>query len=284
LRAEDKEVDGRELEQDLQLEHSELEKSDEEELPAAMLDEVRDLAREQQGTLLAAIQTILARELIVIDALRLPAHELHALECLKAAVDGKDTKVAQFVFASDRRHLLEQALAVLQPNLAIDDAAYAKLVERVSGLRRDLANLEDAQDELLDGHHREIAKAAGAPDDKPKPEVPEGAPSSLYGPEVAEPARPSSSLYGAEVVEPAARSTLSDGPAVSERAPARSTLSDGPPAAEPVPPATTLGDPAEIAAVEPTIVREAEAIPVPPEPAAPPEAPAKKPWWKRPFG
>lgn len=252
MRAEDKELDGPDLERQQRLAESELERQDEEELPERLADEQRDLARDERERLIAAIDAILAREHVVVDMLALPEHELRALEGLQAAVEGRDAKLHQFVYASDRRDLLEQALAVLQPNLAYDDAKLAGLVERVGDLRHSLLELEDSQDELL--AKREAAAIAKAAGDAPKPdEVDPDAPkpaSTLYGPEVAEPPRPATTLVGPEQPEPAKPPTSLIGPE------------------EPAPPAavTTLGDPEELAAAQPQ------------------EAATKKPWWRRPFG
>ena len=199
MRAEEKEVDGAELERAQRLTESELEKGDDEELPEVVADEERDLQREERGGLLEAMRAILARQHVVVDELQLPAHELRALEALKAAVDGRDPKLAMFVYASDRRSLLEQALTVLESNVSYSDAVYAQIVERVGALRRDLTNLEDSQDELLDGAQKEaLEKTGGPPKPKPPPvEVDPDAPkppSTLSGPEVKEPPKPATTL------------------------------------------------------------------------------------------
>jgi hypothetical protein len=194
LKAEDKEVDGPDLERQQRLQESELEKEDEEELPEIVADEQRDLVRTERGVLLRAVEAIMARDHVVVDMLNLPAHELRALECLKAAVDGRDAKLHMFVFASDRRDLLEQALAVLQPNLPYDDASYQLLVTRVGELRRTLTTLEDSEDELIDGSERAaVAKADGPPPDEVDPDAPKPA-STLYGDETTEPAKPATTL------------------------------------------------------------------------------------------
>jgi len=210
LRAEEKEVDGPDLERHERLRESELDKGDDEELPELLAEQQRELVRTERGGLLVAVEAILAHDHVVVDELQLPAHELRALDALKAAVDGKDTKLHRFVFASDRRDLLEQALAVLQPNLAYDQASYCQLVERVSLLRHELTGLEDSQDELLDGSQKAELDAT-----RPKPPPPPGEPAEL-DPDAP---KPPSTLYGPDAVEEAK-------------------------------PATSLGDPAEIAAAQ----------------------------------
>lgn len=223
MRAEEKEVDGPDLDRQTRLTESGLDKQDEEELPEVLAEQQRELVRTERGGLLVAVEAILAHDHVVVDQLQLPAHELRALDALKAAVDGKDSKLHRFVFASDRRHLLEQALAVLQPNLAFNDASYAQLVARVAGLRHALTELEDSQDELLDGSQKEdLAKATPPkPPSEPTeidPDAPKP-PSTLHGPDVADAPKPASTLGGPEVRE------------------------------EPKP-ETSLGDPAEIAAAQ----------------------------------
>jgi hypothetical protein len=247
LRAEDKQVDGIELERAERETESELEKEDDEELGELVVEEKRDLARTEQGALLEAVRAIFARDYVVVSALRLPHHELRALDALKAAVDGRDGALHQFVYAADRRELLEQALAVLQPNLAYDDRQYAALVAHVSELRHELTSLEDAQDELLEHHEVAAVKTdAKPPPEDDQPEVDPDAPkaSTLYGAEVAAPAKPGTSLGDAAEIAAAQKDAI---------------------------PKSRV-EPEQAGAVEPA----AE--------AAAADAPKKKPWWKRPFG
>jgi hypothetical protein len=227
LRAEDKEVDGLELERETERQRdSELEKEDEEELPELQSSEDRDA--EHRGEVITAMRMILEREHVVVDELKLPARELKALEALKAAVDGKDGKLSQFVYATDRKNLLEQALAVLQPNFVTGDAqhvqmlgAYGDLVEKVANLRVGLVELADSQDDLLHATDKTaMQKADGdkddtdeADDDKPK------------------------------------KSTLADGPEVKPVA-NKSTLADGPAVKDEPQGPSTLGDPADLAAAQ----------------------------------
>ena len=229
MRAEDKEVDGLELERETERQReSELEKEDEEELPELQSSEDRDA--EHRGQVINAMRLILEREHVVVDELKLPARELKALDALKAAVDGKDGKLSQFVYATDRKNLLEQALAILQPNFVSGDAqrtqvlgSYHDLIEKVADLRHGLVELADAQDELLHATDKTaMQKADGdkddtddADDDKPK------------------------------------KSTLADGPEVKPEA-KKSTLADGPAATDEPKAQSTLGDPADLAAAQKT--------------------------------
>jgi hypothetical protein len=213
LRAEDKEVDGLELERQTERQReSELEQEDEEELPELQSSEDRDA--EHRGAVIAAMRMIFEHEHIVVDELGLPARELKALEALKAAVDGKDGALSQFVYATDRKAMLEQALAVLQPNFVSGDAQHAQvlgshrdLIDKVADLRHGLVELADAQDELLHAN----ANVAVTKDDGDKDDDEE-----------------------------------------DDDKPKKSTLSDGPVVTVAPKPASTLGDAADLAAAEKT--------------------------------
>jgi hypothetical protein len=264
LRQEDKEVDGHELKRAQRLEHNELETKRDDLLPAPALDQVRELARVQRGELLATIQAIFARDRVILDTLRFPQHELRALAALKTAVDGRDLELSQFVYASDRKELLEQALAVLQPNLELRDASYLRLVRDVQKLRDTLARREAAQDELEDFHARKHIEHAAGVDDKDDSDD-KGDAGERRGEDV-EQALQASTLYGAEhAAVPATPSTLF-GDAATPSPPLPSTLyGDAPPSSPPPP--STLGDPTT-SETAPTQSQEAP----------------RKPWWKRPFG
>lgn len=249
MRAEDKDVDGRELERDTERQRdSELEKSDDAELPELLHD--ADKTNEGNPELIRIVRAIFNREHVVVATLELPARELKALEALQAAVEGRDAKLSQFVYASDRRDLLEQALAVLQPSFVVGDekhaqmlGSYGDLIEHVAELREGLVDKEDAQDDLLRANTAVVAtKAEGDQDDKPDESKP--AESTLTGPERKEPPKPATTLTGPELKEaPKPASTLA-GPEVKP---------------EPKGP-STLGDPADLAEAQ------------------------KKPWWKRVLG
>ena len=253
MRAEDKEVDGLELERETERQReSELQKEDEQELPELQSSEHHDT--EHRGSVMAAMRAILDRDVVIVDELGLPARELRALEALQAAVEGKDTKLSQFVYATDRKNLLEQALAVLQPNFVTGDAqhaqvlgTYSDLIEKVAELRHGLLDLGDSQDDLLHGTP-ELAKQATDKDDDDDDTDDDG-----------DTPKKSTLADGPEVKREAAKSTLADGPEVKREA-AKSTLADGPAATEAPKEPTSLGDPADIAAAQ------------------------KTPWWKRVLG
>ena len=251
MRAEDKEVDGFDLERETERQReSELQEEDEEEL--AELQSSDDRGTEHRGSVMAAMRTILDGEHVVVDELALPARELRALEALQAAVEGKDAKLSQFIYATDRKHLLEQALAVLQPNFVTGDAehaqvlgTYSDLIEKVAELRHGLLDLGDAQDDQLHGTP-DLAKQATDKDDDDSDAD-------------ADKPKKSTLSEGPEAKRETTKSTLADGPDV-KREPATSTLADGPAAKESPREPSTLGDPADLAAAQ------------------------KTPWWKRVLG
>jgi hypothetical protein len=246
LRQEEKEVDGFELERaEERKRESELIEEDDEELYD--LDGSPALDREEHRTsvVTGAMHMILEREHIVINDLDVDKRELRALEALKTAVDGRDQQIHGFVFAEDRRALLEQALAVLQPDIAtlakLGGASYETLVKEVAELRGQLDILEDAQEEI-EPHKRDAEKGeASDTDDKPDDDT------SLDGPE-RKIEKPASSLANGperKIDKPA--STLT-GQAIAEELKPASTL--GGPEIKPAPEQpTTLGDPKEIAEV-----------------------------------
>jgi hypothetical protein len=260
LRAEEKDLDGADLARETERQReSELEKEDEAELPELQSEAAHDT--EHSAEVIGIMRAILDRQHVVVDQQQLPARELKALEALQAAVEGKDAKLSQFVFASDRRDLLEQALAVLQPNFVTGDeqhatllGAYGDLIERVGLLRTGLVELEDAQDDLL------MAKTAAAviktdadQDDKPDADA------SLTGPERTPDPKQPSTLAGPELkAEPKPASTLT-GPDVKPEPKPASSLTGPEAKPEPAKP-SSLGDEKDLAEAQ------------------------KKPWWKRVLG
>ncbi|MDB4953541.1 MAG: hypothetical protein JWO36_1110 [Myxococcales bacterium] len=275
MRAEDKEVDGPELVRAEKKSGDELDKGDDEELPEIAGEETRDIHNADRGVLLGAMRMILEESQLDVETLQLPKRELVALEALQAAVSGRDSELDKFMYATDRSEMLEQALAVLQPNLAQGDAneiagVFEEMVGRVGDLRRDLKGLEDAQDELLDGSQKDaLAKAEGGDTcDKPKPDGdtsldgPErkapAKPTSLLGPELKEAPRPASTLAGPEPAAASKPGSTLAGPEPKITKPGSSL--GGADLPEPSEAPSTLGDPAEL------------------------EAQQKKPWWRRPFG
>jgi hypothetical protein len=291
VQLEDKLVDGREAAQAESQHREDVEEHGEETLPAPMVEAVHDAALERRGQLLGTIRMILDRQTLTVSELHLPQRESRALVALQVATSGRSGDLGQFVYASDRRDMLEQALAVLQPNLTRADdqtarelhAQFADLAERVGELRHHLTDLEDSQDELLEGHQKQALEAgATEPGDKPKPkpkptpsdpDAPRPAttltgpeiveqprpPTTLVGPEVADRPTPPTTLIGPEVPEPATRGSTLVGPELPPE-PAQATTLVGPDLAPEQTRETSLGDAAEIAAKP------------------------KLPWWRRPFG
>ncbi len=196
--------------------------------------EVRISGREHHDDVLTAMKSILEGQPLDLEELHLSEQERSALAAMRAAFIGKDARYNKFMFAEQRRELLEQALAALQPMLALDVSRepalrenYDMLVEEIAELREYLVSLEDAQDdEMLTQHgigkgeeseqedddkgdgDKDDGKNDGKNDGDPKP-------SALSdGPE-APPLR-------------TAPSTLSDGPSAPSVGGKASALSDGP--------------------------------------------------------
>jgi len=234
LRQEDKEVDGFELErQEERKRESELIEEDESEIHD--LDGKPAFERDEERTRLVstAMRKILERDHIVINDLGLSKHEQRALDAFKTAVEGRDQDHHTFVFAEDRRALLEQALAVLQPDIVglerVAGDAFEILVKEVADLRAKLNTLEDSQAEVA--HHAEKGEKGEAGDTDDKPDVPKDDDTSLTGPErtIAKPP-----------------SSLASGPEVKDEKKPASTLASGPEMKPEAKPPTTLGDPKEI--------------------------------------
>ncbi len=241
MRAEDKQVEGNAVEHEVALEQA----ADHEALPE-IGEEVRDTERADGSALLDAMRQILANSPLAIENLALPAREIKALDALQKAVTGKsDTQM--FLFAEDRRSMLEQALAVLQPNLTATGSGaelaelsdgLEQMTKRVTALRHKLTNLSDAQDELMaDEKDRFLEAAAAESGDKPaaKPTDPDAP-------------RPASVLKGPgpEVEWKEKAITVDKGPE-AKREDHVSALSKGAEVKREDKP-TTLGDPKEIEA------------------------------------
>jgi hypothetical protein len=226
VRAEDKQLEGQDLEREQRVEASREHAIDE--LPTFAGEEVRDVALDHRSRLFDALQLVLAGAQIDLELLYLPQRETQALDAVRTAVGGRDS-LGEFVFAEDRRSLLEQALAVLQQNLTHGEPAqlaalqgkFDMLTSQVGELRTALTDLADAQEEREDFHQAAKPGAAGETADAAKPKPRPGKPGK---PEDAR-------LDGEERPQPA---------------PVPSTL-DGPARADPPRPPSTLGDPAELA-------------------------------------
>jgi hypothetical protein len=266
----------------------------EDQLPPAVVEAIQDASRERHSQLLGTIRMILGRERVDIERLELPARETRALVALRAAVEGKSAQLDQFVYASDRRDLLERALGVLQPDLTQADdktarelhAQLADMSRRVEQLRHQLSSLEDAQDELL--HTDEAAaELVAAPGDKPAPKPPSKPadpdaprpPTTLTGPDLPAPRPAPSTLTGPDLPAPRPAPSTLTGPDLPAPRPAPSTLT-GPdlPAPTPVPSTLTGPELPEDPPAPSTLGGEAAAA------AGSPADAAKQPWWRRPFG
>lgn len=179
MEKEDKELEGPDLARDQQFEASQTEAHEEEELPEAVTETVRDVSFDTRSRLFDALRLILAGEQVNVTLFYLPQREAHALEALQAAVTGNDS-MGEFVFAEDRKALLEQSLAVLQQNITYGDPAqiaelqskFDAMTEQVGELRAQLLSLEDAQEEIEDFHaaHERGVVDEGERDDDNKPD------------------------------------------------------------------------------------------------------------------
>ena len=224
---EDKELEGPELARDQQHEQALTEQHEQEELPEAVTETVRDQGFDHRSRLFDALRLILAGEAVNVSLFYLPQREQHALEALQAAVHGSDS-VGEFVFAEDRRALLEQSLAVLQQNLTYGEPAqiaelqskFDEMSEQVGELREQLSSLEDAQEDLEEWHIARQHGVASEGDKDDKPDAPKADPGlvnfiaeALYAMAEVAPTK-TSTLAGEERAVAAKPSTLSDGPEV----------------------------------------------------------------------
>jgi hypothetical protein len=213
VRLEDRQVAGDELEQDLQREKSPLEEKRTEELDGLAGDELRGHGEARHEQLLEVMRALLEGRDIAIGELELPERERRALEALQAAITGRSTTLNQFVYAEDRRTMLEQALAVLQPDLISQKVTQQleALTSRVTELREQLMNLEDSQADTIGVEHAVTKGEAGDTDDEPvDPDAPKPASTLSSGPEVKHERAPSTLTGGREVAREAAPTTLGD--------------------------------------------------------------------------
>lgn len=249
MRIEEKRVDGPDLERTAEQQETLLAEKKDADLPELAGEEVRDTDGGRKDQLLGLMRMIFEDKDVEIEQLALPQRETIALGALHSAVHGRRTNHETFLFAADRRSLLEQALAVLQPNLiesldpqlAAMSADLRRLTHHVTQLRETLMVLEDGQDEIMAVRPKHLAgQTVGLPVD---PDVDPDAPKT------------STLSSGPEAKREDRASTLSKGPEV-KREDRASTLSRGPEVKRETPP-TSLGDPAEI------------------------EEAARTPWWRR---
>ena len=204
--------------------------------------------------LVAYLEALLHGRSTEIDLSWAGETELQAIALATQAIEGR-VSAARMLFAEDRLEMLNQALAALQPALAVgfETASsetrelYELLVHDMSELKQSLESLSDAQEELFLRDQLNLQRAAeeaagkpGEPGAKPKKkpridagEVGDDRPSTLAGPGPAvelEEAKSTLAGPGPAVERPDAPSTLAGpGPAV-ERPDAPSTAWDGEPA------------------------------------------------------
>jgi hypothetical protein len=263
LRAEEKEVDDYEVARETRFE--EVGEADREALPAIEL--ATDVELEHRNDLIGAIRAIFAGQSVQLTELGLPDRELIALDYLQSAVTGRDRRYHSFTYADDRKDMLEQSLAVIEPVLATGEeiGGLVDITDRVSELRSQLSNLEDAQDELL-VDEEVLANSTIDTTDKPAPldgpalpdKVPQ--PPTVYGPAIADQVPPPTTLLGGpELPDKKPVPTTVTGPAIAETPKPKSTLFEGPEAVAAAKGTTSLVDPAD-----------------------PPKT--KTPWWRKPFG
>lgn len=214
--------------------------------------ENRISARSHHDDVLAVVKAIFeerTESMPALDELELSVQEKSALAALQTAYTGRETRYNTFVYAEQRRELLEQALAALQPMLALDVSAsaelrdtYERMVEQVTELRENLLNLEDSQDdevlmrEALKKEEQESADADQGDGDR------DADADAASGEKTGE---KKSALFDGPAApdKVAARSTLSEGPAVPEPAAEKSSLFDGPAVPDKVDAPSSLGDP-----------------------------------------
>lgn len=247
MRQEDKEVDGPDLEQaeERKRENELVEEKDDELLdldgkPETFVD------KEKSGPVIEAMRKILAGEQIVVNDLKLDKRHQTALEALKTAVEGKDQELSRFVYAEDRRTLLEQSLAVLQPELAsISELGkpFEDLLKNVTELREMLNTLEDAEEELVEGRVANFEEESDT-DDKDDDDD-EDDDTSLTGPE-RKIAKPPTSLTGKEIKEEPKPGTSLTGKEIKEEPKPPTSLTGKEVKEEPKGP-TSLGDAKDIA-------------------------------------
>ena len=157
--------------------------------------------------------------------------EQRALELLTEAIDGRAVGSSRQIFAEDRMVMLEQALAALQPVLAVgfesaevDAQIYDDLVVDLGELRATLSSLADAQEEVQAQDTMRMMGRDGKPVPPKKPpdagEVGDDRPSTLAA---GGPAAPDK--------QPQPSTLAAGGPAAPDKPPPPSTLATGGPAA-----------------------------------------------------
>ena len=239
MEKEDKEIEGPDLAREQQFEAARTEAHEQEELPEAVTETVRDQSFEMRSRLFDALRLILAGEQVNVTLFYLPQREAHALEALQAAVTGNDS-MGEFVYGEDRKALLEQSLAVLQQNLTYGQpeqiaelqSKFDEMSTQVGELREQLSIKEDAQEDLEEWHNARMLEQGadeGDKDDKPEPKPDPGLvdfiAEALFAMAEVAPTK-ASTLAGEERPVPAWRSALSEGGPEAKHPPKRSSLYD----------------------------------------------------------
>ncbi len=183
----------------------------------------------------------------------LSEEERDGIDAMESAVIGRDRKADQIIYAEDRLDLLNRALAVLQPTLAVAllpeleqlRDQFDSLVERVGDLRDHLEQLDGAQEEIFE-QDREEAQGDDAPDedDGDDEEAPAEEPPAGEGEPAEKDDKKADNYMKRWRKKPAARPASPPSPPMGEPGSRPSTLAGGPgePAVEqPARPSTLAG-------------------------------------------
>ena len=270
MQAVDKQLEGPELEHE-RLEAAQSSRKHEDEMPTFAGEQVVAAEHVSPTRLLDAVRTILAREQVQIRSLGFPRSEQRALEFLRAAVTGHDTNLDTFLYAEDRRVMLEQALAVLQQNithgsteeLAKLHAKYGEMSAQLATLRHELSSLEDAQDELI-VQDVEAEMVESDADDKPE-DVDPNDPVAGFLASALQALRSLANAAAATPTDEAARASSLLGPD-RPAAPAPPSTLSGPERAAAKPPASSLAVGPEPIIAKPKTTLTGPERPTPPEP------------------
>ena len=125
VQLEDKLVDGIEAAHEESRKREDIESHGDETLPESQVEAVPGAGLDKRGELLGVVRMILAGDDVVISALGFPQLESRALETLQVVTSAR-TRMGHFVYASDRRDMLERALTVLQPSMGQADIKTAR--------------------------------------------------------------------------------------------------------------------------------------------------------------
>jgi hypothetical protein len=149
-------------------------------------DELATMATSSQDrtSVLDVVRRVLAGDFNAPQRLHLGRDQKKAMELLIAAVRGKDPVSHTTVYAEDRRMMLEQSIAALQPVIGMggmhmaDDvkesqSLFAKVLGQVNELREKLEKLESTQEEFA--HKVTAAKKTDGTDEEDDEDETDGA-------------------------------------------------------------------------------------------------------------